>query len=395
MSAAPLLPTSLEGASRPLIAHIVFRLDYGGLENGLVNLINGLPHQEFRHCIIALTEASGFRDRIVQHDVAIYELKKKPGKDLGAYGRLYRLVQKLQPDVVHSRNIGTIDCTAVCALAGVPVRVHGEHGWDVHDPDGTSRRYLWMRRTFGLLINDFVTVSVELEKWLAERVGIPARKVRRICNGVDTERFVPRGGRLTLDGHPPLTPESVVVGSVTRFSDIKDPLNTLRAFLIARVELLARGVDLRLAMAGDGPLRATALGLLEASGHRDAAWLPGSRDDVPRLLSAMDFFVLGSRREGISNTVLEAMASGLPVIATRTGGNLELVQDGATGALVPVGDPQAMADAIVAYALSRELRLSQGAAARKRATCEYSLAKMLGDYRELYRSHCVQLGVLA
>src|SRR5262249_41441607 len=359
-----------------------------------VNLINGLPSDEFRHCVIALTEASEFRRRIVHPDTTVYELHKRPGKDPGAYFRLYRLLRASQPQIVHTRNIGTMDCTAVAMLAGIRTRIHGEHGWDTHDPDGTSRKYLAIRRTLGRIVSGFVTVSADLERWLTKRVGVPLHKVRRICNGVDTERFVPGRERTAPASQNNLTDTSVVLGSVTRFSEIKDPLNAVRAFIIAREELLARDVDLRLLMAGDGPLRSEALRLLEQSGHRPAASLPGSCDDVPQLLSAMDIFVLGSRREGISNTVLEAMASGLPVVATQTGGNVELIQPGRTGAFADVGDPNGLARAIVTYALDRDLRQRHGAAARQRATQEYSLARMLRDYRAIYLTYWERMGVI-
>jgi glycosyltransferase involved in cell wall biosynthesis len=185
------------------------------------------------------------------------------------------------------------------------------------------------------------------------------------------------------------------MGSVTRFSEIKDPLNTVRAFITARERLLQSGIDLRLIMAGDGSLLSAALQVLRDSGHAAATWLPGSLDDVRPLLAALDLFVLGSRREGISNTVLEAMATGLPVIASRTGGNLELVQPGRTGELVEVGDSRALADVVVAYAMNPALRKQHGSCARERAERDYSLARMLRDYDNLYRAHCKRMGVLA
>lgn len=384
----------------PLIAHVIFRFDVGGLENGLVNLINRLPAGEFRHAIIALTEVTEFRSRLRRDDVIIHALHKKPGKDPAAYLRLHSLLRSLRPDIVHTRNIGTLDCQLVACLAGARVRIHGEHGWDIHDPDGVNRKYRALRRALNPLVHRFVTVSADLEKWLVSSVGISASKVLRICNGVDTERFRPAreqepdAPELPVEKFPP---GAIIVGSVTRFEPIKDPLNLVRAFIAARQQLSRDGhrADLRLLMIGDGPLRAEALACLEAAGETDAAWLPGARNDVPAWLRRMHVYALGSRREGISNTVLEAMATGLPVIASATGGNLELVQPGVTGMLVPPENSRALADALVQYASDPDLISRHGRAARERALNEFSLERMVAAYRDLYTQMSARFGVAA
>ena len=362
-----------------LIAHIVFRFDYGGLENGVVNVINGLSGGPFRHAVIALTVATEFAERL-NDGVAVHSIGKKPGKDLGAYVRLYKLLRKLRPDIVHTRNMGTMDCALVAFLARVPVRIHGEHGWDVFDPDGTSSKYRFARRFLQRFVHRIVTVSDDLQKWLVDVVGISSAKVQHICNGVDTDRFRPR----TPDEKP--ASEQVVVGSVTRFSAIKDPLNLIEAFIATQQNAAIDGSSAKLVMIGDGELHEQAVNQLRHAGMEGLALLPGSRDDIPEQLRMMDVFVLGSLREGISNTVLEAMASGLPVIASDTGGNPELIEDGINGALVEPGDRDALAEAIAAYLRDPERRTRHGRASRDRVVSLFSIQTMVDNYRQLYES---------
>jgi len=371
----------------PLIAHIIFRLDYGGLENGVVNIINGLPEGAFSHAIIALEDVRDFRQRIRRPGVAVFALNKRPGKDPRAYWKLFRLLRVLKPALVHTRNLGTIEGAFIARLAGVPHRVHSEHGWDQFDPYGKNRKHHLLRRLVSPSIDRFVALSKEIEEWLGGDVGIRRDKLTRICNGVDTKRFSPRAngadGVLPADRFPP---GSVVVGSVTRFNAIKDPLNLVRAFLIARRD--PAGQRLRLVMAGDGQLHAAAQRLLREAGEEGSAWLPGSRDDIPQLLRSLDVFVLGSLREGISNTVLEAMATGLPVVASASGGNLELIEDKATGRLVKPASSEELAAVLLDYARDEDLRVAHGRAARARAEREYSLDRMLTDYQSLYSGFC-------
>ncbi len=161
----------------PLVAHIVFRLDYGGLENGLVNLINHMPPSSVRHVVIALSEATEFASRIERDGVEVYAIGKKPGKDPAAYLRLYRLLRRLKPDVVHTRNIGTMDCQVVAWLAGVSRRVHSEHGWDTTDQEGRSGKYRMLRRALSIFVGRYVALSRELEEWLVNDLRVPHSNV--------------------------------------------------------------------------------------------------------------------------------------------------------------------------------------------------------------------------
>lgn len=369
----------------PLVAHIIFRLDIGGLENGLVNLINRMPAPRYRHAIICLTNYSAFARRIERPDVEVHTLGKRPGKDVLAYFRLWRLLRRLRPDIVHTRNLAALDCQVVAAMARVPRRVHGEHGWDIYDLHGTSPKYRRLRRLCSHLIHRYVAMSRHLCEWLTSCIGIESVRIRQIYSGVDEKRFTPRVDERRApfpeDFAPPGT---VVIGTVGRMEPVKDQLTLARAFVQLVTNVPAAGGRLRLVLIGAGPLREQAAAILDQARLTHQAWLPGARDDVPQILRALDIFVLPSLNEGISNTILEAMASGLPVVATRVGGNPELVEEGVTGNLCAPADPAMMAEALAAYVRDAQLRTAHGRAARRRVESSFSLAAMVDGYLRVY-----------
>ncbi len=369
----------------PLIAHVIHRLDVGGMENGLVNLINRIPPDRYRHAVICLTENAEFSRRILRDDVRLFALHKREGKDLGLYFRLWRVLRKLRPELVHTRNLAAIEGVVPAAVAGVPHRIHGEHGRDVQDMDGSSRKYQLLRRLLAPLVDRFIPLSLELESYLVDHVGLSPGKMKRICNGVDLETFAPsQNGQAPLPVEHFAESDSIVIGTVGRMQEVKNPLLLAEAF-IRLTELRSEEKErLRLLMVGDGALKTKVEACLRAAGVDSMAWLPGSRDDVPDLLRAMDVFVLPSRAEGISNTILEAMACGVPVVATRVGGNPELVEDGVTGVLVPSQDIESMAHAVSEYVQSPEMRAAHGRAARIKVEREFSINRMVEDYLAVY-----------
>lgn len=365
----------------PLVVHIIHRLGIGGLENGLVNLINHMPAERYRHAIICMTQSTDFRLRIKAPGVEVYELHKQPGHDVGLYFRLWRLLRKLRPAVVHTRNIGTLECQFIALLASVPARVHGEHGRDMADIDGRNATYLRLRKLFRPLISCYIAVSRDLAQWLQHEVRVPARRVAQIYNGVDQHRFqaASTGNVLPVNF---ASPGAVILGTVGRMSGEKDQLTLVRAF--ARARALHPQAIMRLVLVGDGPLKADIEREVSAAQLGEHVWVAGARGDIPEILRSLDIFVLPSLGEGISNTILEAMASGLPVIATRVGGNPELVVENETGLLVSAADPDAMAQAILSY-LQHPTRMQQhGLAARARIEREYSMDAMVRQYMAVY-----------
>jgi glycosyltransferase involved in cell wall biosynthesis len=165
---------------------------------------------------------------------------------------------------------------------------------------------------------------------------------------------------------------------------VKDQLTLVAAFLHLLREAPDLRERLRLVMVGDGSLRAQALQMLREAQAEQLAWLPGERDNIPEIMRNLDLFILPSLREGISNTILEAMASGLPVVATNVGGNPELMRDGETGLLVPPADPIAIANAVRLYLENPQKQRNHGMAGRRIVEKQFSLGAMVDGYLSVY-----------
>lgn len=369
----------------PLIVHVIHRFGVGGLENGVVNLINNMPADRYRHAIVCLQGYTDFRKRLKRDDVEIHDMAKQDGHDFGLYLRLFRIFRQLRPAIVHTRNLSALESQIVAALAGVRGRVHGEHGRDIYDLHGINWKYNLLRKLVRPFVGHYISVSKDLQSWLINTIGVKHDRVSQIYNGVDNLRFRPA---LTpsISFAPPgfFCDDSIIIGSVGRMAAVKDYPNLVQAFS-RLLELTPTLRDrMRLLIVGDGETRAACMELLKQHGADQMAWFPGERADIPELIAAMDIFVLPSLGEGISNTILEAMATGLPVIATRVGGNLELVHEGETGLLVPPADPEAIAQAALHYVHNPTRRQQHGQAARDIIDRQFSMDAMVQGYLSVY-----------
>lgn len=373
-------------AYRPLVAHIIYALSTGGLENGLVNIINRSPPERYRHVVICLTSADEFAQRITANDVSVIQLHKRPGYDLRCYRQLRRTLRALRPDIIHSRNMAALESQLCSVGLGHVKRVHGEHGREINDLDGSNWKYLLFRRFMRLFVHRYIAVSKDLKNWLIESVGVRPDRVNHIYNGVDHQRFAP--GNVKPSSLLPASWQHldgiVVAGTVGRLTPVKDQQLLLRAVAQLRIEQPVIADRLRLLIIGDGPLLSMLTQLVEELALQDVVWLAGDREDVPALLRVMDIFALPSLGEGISNTVLEAMASGLPVIATEVGGNVELVENGYNGILFPVGDSRSLSAALVSLAKDSTERARLGANARLRVSQNFDWNRTVSAYLRVY-----------
>ncbi|MCX4024985.1 TIGR03088 family PEP-CTERM/XrtA system glycosyltransferase [Endozoicomonas sp. SM1973] len=366
----------------PLIAHLIYKLDVGGLENGLVNLINHMPAHGFRHVIICLTDFTDFAKRISRSDVEIIALNKQPGQDWRWFIRLYTILRQLRPCIFHTRNLATIEGHWVAWLAGVPVRIHGEHGWDMSDLGGINKKYQWLRRLTRPFVKFFIALSEESKSYLINKIKVKPTNIALLCNGVDTNRFTP-GCQRSLYPKAFQGDDAFIIGTVGRLTPVKSQL----CLLPVLAELIKKNNHhkIKLVIVGDGPERVALEQQAALLGVTEQLWITGARQDVPELLSGFDVFVLPSLAEGISNTVLEAMAAGKPVIATNVGGNVELVVDQQTGVLVHPKNQQQLQAAMQDYLDDPILCRRHGEAARQRVMDKFSLAVMVQRYLDIYQ----------
>jgi len=356
---------------QPLVVHLIYCLDTGGLERVMLNCIRGMAGQGFRHAVISLTHASQFANQLPA-DVPVYCLGKNPGADLTIHLKLWRLLRDLRPAIMHSYNLATLEYHPISWLAGVRGHFHAEHGRDVSDPKGENKKYQWLRRLISPFVQRYVAVSDDLYQWLIQQVGLSRRKAQLIYNGINTSQFNSSAKKN----------DNFDFIHVARLSPIKDQTTLITAFALVRQQSMH---PCRLRLVGDGPLRLQLEQQVAAAGITDCVEFLGERHDIAALLQQSQVFVMSSLAEGIPMTVLEAMASGLPVIATAVGGLPELIQ-AEHGVLVAPSSPEALAVAMRQYLENPALVATHGQHGRQRVCEKFSEPAMVAQYLTLYRS---------
>lgn len=368
------------------IVHIVYSFSEGGLENVIVQLINRLPREKFEHTIISLTDISTFKYRITISDVKYIELNKKPGHAIPLYPKIFRILNSIKPDVVHSCNFAALEIAPLSWLARVPMRIHAEHGWDAHDPEGESVKYQQIRKLYKLFVNKYIAVSKDIDNYLEKKIRIPSKNRLLITNGVDTNIFFAKNIiKPNLNDSPFDFNNYWVVGTVGRLQIVKNQLLLAHAF----VSLISAHPEMknhvRLVIVGEGILREKIEKILVTAKLMHLAWLPGVRSDVAKILQNFDCFVLPSQAEGTSCTLQEAMACELPVIATHVGGNAELIGYNCdAGKIISPNNEAQLVDAIRYIFNNPKESALMGAMARKRILEKFSVESMIENYKNIF-----------
>ncbi|GFO57772.1 glycosyl transferase [Geomonas silvestris] len=347
------------------VLHVVLGLEVGGLEKFVLGLLDNYTGN-INPYVVCLERKGALGAAL--DPARVFEVGKGPGFSLSAVRTLKRLVTELGIDIVHTHNPAPHLHGALAAYLGGARVVHTKHGRNYP----RDYKKIWCNRVASFFSDAIVAVSDNARDVCLHVERIAPAKVSVILNGVDSGLFAPGARR-----DPALVPK---IGIVARLSPEKD-----HATLLAACAILARRqFPFTLEVIGDGPLRG-ALEVQSATlGLDSRVNFRGMQDDVAGLLRDLDLFVLSSVTEGISLTLLEAMATELPVVATEVGGNPEVVLDGGTGFLVPAGNPEFMAERLAQLIGDPALRKEMGERGRKRVLEHFDVRATCYRYERLY-----------
>src|SRR5260221_1571569 len=370
------MPMTLSAApdKRLRVVHLVSSLNVGGLEKVVLNLVEQTSRERVTTSVVCLDRPGALASRFVAANVPVYTVYREgQGRSRRVY-RLFSLLRTIGAHVLHTHNPGPhVHGVLAGRLARVPVIVHTKHGRNYPNQPSFVRLNRMASLASDAIVagsNDCAEVATTIEK-------VPPRKVLVIRNGISVDRACPER----------VMSRSAV--SVARLDPITDHHTLLEA---TRIVADARP-DFSLDLVGDGPSRPAIESTCERLGLRPHVRLLGHRADVSHALAGAGMFVWCSTSEGLSMTLLEAMAARLPVVATRVGGNGEVVRDGVTGLLVPPRSPSAVARAILTLLDNPDLRARMGAAGRAVVEDEFSLAACVAQYERLYMMLAAAKGI--
>jgi glycosyltransferase involved in cell wall biosynthesis len=358
------------------IAHVLSSFGMGGQERVALDLAIG--QRAAGHRALAISLESGGEGPLAAdfraHGVEVIHLPKRPGFDVRMPFSLGALFRREGVSVVHTHNPQPLIYGSLAAKAAGAALVHTKHGVN----PGRGRR-LWARRAASRLVDAFVAVSAPTADVARAAAECPPRALRVIPNGIDLGRFGPdAAARAAIRSELGVDDRAFVAGTVGRLYPEKG-----HDYLIRAVTPLCAD-DFHVVIAGDGPERERLRAQVDALPRATSVHLLGARRDVPRLLAALDVFVLSSVREGLPLVIPEAMAAGLPVLSTAVGGIPQVVDEGATGFLVDHGDEAALRDRLARLRSDRALARRMGTRGREVALERYSSQRMVRDYLSLY-----------
>jgi glycosyltransferase involved in cell wall biosynthesis len=358
------------------VLHVLNTLETGGAEHLVLNLARAIDRDQFELSACSLQGDGEIGAELRGLGVATYSFRRRPGLDAGLVPALVALVRRIGAHVVHTHNVAPWLYAGLAGrLAGAQV-CHTEHSGLFPEQRALRR----LERALGLVSKAVICDGEEVRRQLVDEQRLSPRNVVTIHNGVDTARFgraCDVEARRRSLGLPPGAP---VVGTVARLQPVKDQGTLIAAF----AQVAAALPEARLVFVGDGPERPKLEALAAAPALAGRVLFLGRRTDVADLLPVFDVFALPSLSEGLPLTLLEAMAAGLPCVATAVGVMPEAIVPERTGLLVPVGDVAALSAALLRILRDRDLGRAWGQAGQRRARELFDLRVMTRRYQDLY-----------
>jgi L-malate glycosyltransferase len=364
---------------RVTICQLLHGLRIGGAEVLAAGLARRF-HEAFRFFFVCLDELGSLGQQLREEGFPVWLLRRQPGLDLRCPWRLAKLLRRERVDLLHAHQYTPFfyGMTARMLCRRPPV-LFTEHGrWY---PDSPRRKRIFANRLLLERRDRVVGVGQSVRQALIDNEGFPSHRVQVIYNGVDLAPFVRAGPqRATVRSELGVGGDELLILQVARLDALKDHATAIRTL----AHVVGRGVRTQLVLVGEGPEERKIHQLVQQHKLECQVRFLGLRTDIARLLSAADLFLLTSVSEGIPLTLIEAMAVGLPVVATRVGGVQEIVEDGKTGLLAPRGDDAALAASVLRLLNNPTQRRRMGELGRERAQALFSDQQMHDRYIRLY-----------
>lgn len=357
--------------------HIVPSLNVGGREKILLELIKRADREKFEIGVCCLKDGGKLYEQFLNENIAIKCFhKRKNGVDKGLYFRLGNYLKEQKTDIVHTHNPGVLIYGAIGAmLGGAGAIINTEHGYEY----SIGRP----KKVVEALLRHWIDMTISVSNTLKDQLSnsmIQSKKITTIYNGIDPSPYNEISAPYSLRKRFGFLPTDTIVGNVARLAEVKNHCLLLRAMKKVIEEI----PQAKLLIVGDGELRNKLEVFAKDLGISNNVVFGGEVDNVSELLRMMDIFVLSSTYEGISITILEAMASGKAVVATNVGGNPEIIINGETGILVPVNDKDTMAQAIITLLKDRDRALLMGIKGRRRVEECFNINAMVKRTEKLY-----------
>jgi len=365
---------------RIAIAHLFLSLKIGGMEKISIDLIKHLDNNKYIHYIICLDELGEFGKKLTEEGYSIKTYNKGEGFSFRLFCRLIYFFKKNNIKIVHTNNPSPHFWGGIAGwLAGVKVRIHTKHGRNFID----IKRRVLLNRALAFFSTKVVSVSEDLALLMNKVEGVPKNKIMTIYNGINPDYFKKQSVKESLYHELNISKDNILVGSVARFNPDKDQKTLIEAFS----QVVGENKNLLLLLVGDGITRPAMEKLSIDLGISENVIFCGYRTDVHDLLNLFDIYVLSTHTEGISISILEAMAVEKAVIATDVGGNSEIIEHNVNGLLVNENDVNGLAEAINILITKPTFKEQLSKEARKTVLEKFDIEKTAKEYHNLYMKY--------